>query len=426
MLGCVNILITHAFSLEQKGDSALLAGTIAQLHQTFPAATLQAQIMSHTPAGQMYKNTPVMESVIFTATVPDINKVFRLVRMAYVLVVTLLWAWLARLTGKSFRLGMSAPLYRSCQAILQADAVVPVAGGYLAGGPSVGESINMVFVVLPLWLAHITRRPVVHFAQSIGPLSNGFQRWLVKGPLRRAKLVITRESTSTRYALGLGVDEARLIQSIDAGFLFEPEAHYRLTSALDEPARRNSSKQLVGITSKMHLGAAAQTRYEQELAAFADWLCAERGMQVIFIPQVTSPELDEDDRIINRRLYNLMHQQADAFLVEQNLTNHETKALIDQVDYMVGTRFHSVIFALTGFVPSIGLEYEHKTSGILRDLGLDHWMLKMVDMRASQLQALFDELIAQRPAYIAQLKTALPGYLAKAAMARDRIKQALV
>ena len=420
------ILITHAFSLEQKGDSALLAGTISQMRKAFPGARIEAQIMGHTTASQEYKNAPVMESVIYIATVPDINKLFRLFRMGYVLAITLLWAWIVRFTGRSFRLGMSPVMYRSCQAIYLADLVVPVAGGYLAGAPGFGETLNMVFIVLPLWLAHIIRKPVVHFSQSIGPFSNRLQRWLVQGPLRRARLVITRESVSTDFALGLGVDPGRLEQSIDAGFLFEPEKNFRMLDVLDGPERRDVEKSLVGITSKKHLGPTEQIRYEQELAAFADYVCSKLGMQVVYIPQVTSSELAQDDRVLNRRLYELMACKSNAFLIEKNLTNHETKALIDQLDFMVGTRFHSVIFALTGYVPAIGLEYEHKTSGILRDLGLEHWMIKMADLRAPELEKLFDQLVAGRQEYLAHLRRVMPDYLERVDKVRGRLRTVLV
>jgi colanic acid/amylovoran biosynthesis protein len=273
-----------------------------------------------------------------------------------------------------------------------------------------------------LWISHIIQKPVVHFSQSIGPFSNRLQRWLVQGPLRRAQLVITRESVSTEFAIGLGVAPGRLEQSIDAGFLFEPEANFLIASALDGSKHRDSHKRLVGITSKEHLAPAEQQRYEHALAEFADYVCSKLGMQVVYIPQVTSPELGHDDRVINRRLYALMSSQANAFLIEKNLTNHETKAVIDQLDYMVGTRFHSVIFALTGHVPSIGLEYEHKTSGILRDLGLEHWMLKMADLRAIELEKLFDELIAGRQKYLDHLSEVLPEYLGRAQKVRARIR----
>ena len=45
------------------------------------------------------------------------------------------------------------------------------------------------------------------------------------------------------------------------------------------------------------------------------------------------------------------------------------------LDYLVGTRFHSVIFALAARVPCIAIGYEHKTRGIMRDLSLDGWVL---------------------------------------------------
>jgi colanic acid/amylovoran biosynthesis protein len=90
---------------------------------------------------------------------------------------------------------------------------------------------------------------------------------------------------------------------------------------------------------------------------------------------------------------------------------------------MVGTRFHGVIFALTGYVPSIAIEYEHKTRGIMHDLGLDQWIISMTSVTAAKLKTMFDQLLRERDAYSEQLHAELPKYLKRATIARDRTRE---
>jgi colanic acid/amylovoran biosynthesis protein len=420
----MKITITNAFSLEQKGDSALLAGTIQKLRETFPDAALTAQIMGRTNPGDTFENVPIMDSPIYIATARDIPKSLKLFRMLYVVAASLLWATLVRALKLRHhpRLFLSPRLHQACASIAGADLVVPVAGGYIAGRPSLISSINIVIVLTPIWVAHILGRPVVHFSQSIGPLGNAFQRFLVRHTLRRARL----EGVSTNFALGLGLNPARVARSIDAGFWFQPDPRFQLKDAFEPGNTPSPNKPLVGITTKEHLSPAAQARYERELAAFADWLVTHQHMQPIFVPQITSPALQEDDRILGRRVRGLMQHPEGAFNIEKNLTNHQTKSLINSLDYMVGTRFHSVIFALTGYIPSMAIEYEHKTSGIMQDLGLQRWIIKMEAVTAPGLIAMFTALVAGREAYLAHLHTKLPPYLDRAGEVCELIKNVTI
>ncbi len=419
----MKIVITHAYSLEQKGDSALLIGTIKQLTQTFTSADITAQFMGHAKPGQTYQGAKLNDSLVYLALVPDRPKWARPLHMAYTLAASLLWAGMSRLSRRSQSWWLAGDLRRSCDAMYAADLIVPVAGGYIAANGSTMSTVNLIFILLPLWVAHSLRKPVIHYAQSIGPLGNRFQRWMVRRTLKRARLVITRESVSTEFARGLGVQPAKLRQSVDVGFLFQP-ADFPLEQAFDDGAAPDHMRAIVGVTTKVHYTGEAQARYERELAKFCDWAVNEKHMQVVFVPQITSPELRVDDRTINRRIYDLMRHPKGAFLIDRNLSNYETKAVIEQLDYMVGTRFHGVIFALTGYVPSIAIEYEHKTRGIMSDLGLLDWVVQMKSVTAAQLEALFDRLIPAREDYVAQLHRNLPPYLAQADEARAAMAKA--
>jgi colanic acid/amylovoran biosynthesis protein len=89
----------------------------------------------------------------------------------------------------------------------------------------------------------------------------------------------------------------------------------------------------------------------------------------------------------------------------------------------VGTRFHSVIFGLTSFVPALAIQYEHKTLGIMRQLGLEKWVIPIEQVTGQYLISLFDELIKSRDDYIKKLDHILPAYIAKTTEVPDKIKQ---
>lgn len=68
------------------------------------------------------------------------------------------------------------------------------------------------------------------------------------------------------------------------------------------------------------------------------------------------------------------------------------QAVIAKARFMVGARYHSIVFAINNRVPFVALSYEHKMPGLLALLGLEE---RSVDVR-SLGQADFDEAACWR------------------------------
>ncbi|MFW6016293.1 MAG: polysaccharide pyruvyl transferase family protein, partial [bacterium] len=63
-------------------------------------------------------------------------------------------------------------------------------------------------------------------------------------------------------------------------------------------------------------------------------------------------------------------------------------------DYIVGTRFHSVIFSLSNSIPGIAISYAgNKSYGIMHDIGLDEYVIDIREVSYNLLKEKFDSLI---------------------------------
>ena len=74
-------------------------------------------------------------------------------------------------------------------------------------------------------------------------------------------------------------------------------------------------------------------------------------------------------------------------------------------------------------MPSIAIEYEHKTGGIMADLTLEKWVIDIKKIEAARLAVLFDQLILDRESYINHLKKVLPPYIEKSQQSIYFVKQ---
>jgi colanic acid/amylovoran biosynthesis protein len=148
------------------------------------------------------------------------------------------------------------------------------------------------------------------------------------------------------------------------------------------------------------------------MAELADAVIDRHHAEVVFIPQVTVEHHMDDDRITSRRVAARM--RGHAHVLNDQANYRTTRGIYGDLNILIGTRFHSVIFALTSGVPALAIQYEHKTAGIMHDLGLDEWVLEMEHVNGPQLVERFEALMVHGDAYLETLRKRLPEYRRRA------------
>jgi colanic acid/amylovoran biosynthesis protein len=406
----MNIIISHAYSRFNKGDAALVSVLIDEANRVLEPTDLVVLTMDETTSGETIDGIPIESDFIYFSSTRYNGKLPKLLYTAMMFVATFLWACVFRSTGHD--IWIPRHLRRLMRLYSQADLVIPVGGGYLRGSDRVDSIFNLALLLHPIVLTTLLRKRTVLFSQSVGPFSHAIERSMLKLVLNTSgALLLVREDQSLALLHDLGVRNA--VRSVDAGFLFESEQELDLRKQLGlEPTQF-----LVGVTVRQWLDESEQERYQDACAQMIDYLIERHDAFVIFIPQVTAALIGDDDRTVSRAVLNAVKRQDCVHLMEDDLDHHQVKAVYANLDLIVGTRFHSVIFALTSYVPAVAIEYEHKTSGIMTDLGLEEWVIKMQDVTGPRLISRIDDLIAQADEYRAQLHLLLPDYVEQARQA---------
>jgi colanic acid/amylovoran biosynthesis protein len=257
-------------------------------------------------------------------------------------------------------------------------------------------------------LARTLGKPTLLPAQSFGPFYGGLQRFAFKTALWGLPSIYPREQKSADLLHAYGFDLPADHSVADAAFLFTPEQRPKMSNPFPETWK---GRKVVGITVRQWLDKHEQDQYEAAIAGLCQHIL-DTGYAVVLIPQVTSDFHGDDDRLVGIRISSYMLDSAFFFNLDHDFDVHEIYAIYASLDLLVGTRFHSVIFALRSNVPAMAIEYEHKTSGILTNLGLADWYLRIEGLQAHELIAMFGRLDEQRSAYLTQLARALPDYVA--------------
>lgn len=416
----MKILLTPTYSVYNNGDAAIVSAQIAELRRVFPGADITILTIDVAAPGETFDACPVYSALMFCAVNPaHANRLRKLVAATAMLVYATIWAVVFRLTRRYLPL---PPSWRpALERLAQADMQIGVGGGYLRAKRDLTSTILLVLLFHQIWLAKIMCKPVYQYAQSFGPYPTRLQQRVAKLGLRCVDLLLVREVKSRQLLGELGLASKRVRLVPDSAFLFRPPINAKLRRQVFSALPPGGP--IVGVTVRQWLSTKAQAAYEQAVAGFVDSLQA-RGFRVIFVPQVTSTRQNDDDRSVGRRIGKLLKQNTNVLILRRRFSYRDIKSIFAGLDYLVGTRFHSVIFALTAGVPALAIEYEHKTSGIMQDLDLGQWVVPIEEVTEKKLQTMFDALVHHRAGYQVQLRHALPSYTRKARTAAELIRQA--
>lgn len=242
----------------------------------------------------------------------------------------------------------------------QADLVI-------SGGGSLLQDVTG-FKSIPYYLAVATmgllrRKPVMFYAQGIGPIRGLVGRSLTRRVADRVDLITVRDPESAELLRRLGVRRPPVRLTADAALALDPgdpEAGRRL---LAQAGVRADGRPVIGVSVRPWKAGEVQT--EPRLAGALDALARETGGRVVFLPMQVP-----HDVAAAARVRALMQEPAVVLTEADRPTYLDCLHLVAACDLLVGMRYHALVFAAMAGVPLVGLSYDPKNDAFLRQIGM--------------------------------------------------------
>lgn len=268
-------------------------------------------------------------------------------------------------------------------------------------------------------LGTVLGKPVVMWAESLGPFKTKLTRWLAKVTLNRVSLISVREEISKRHLEELGVDKPPIYITADPAFLMESAPEERVQSILQDEELSDNKRPLIGmcLSLKYLAGGASkprnfaflqslyhilqytlpqelfkavvnlvrrtrfysvagrqQSNYIRVMAQIIDYLVESMSATVVLIPHLQGTGLLVTERAIHEEALQQTKHKESVKLVSHDYTAQEIKGIIGQCDLFIGGKMHSNIAALSQCVPTVGLAYSYKFEGIMKTLGQENYV----------------------------------------------------
>lgn len=233
----------------------------------------------------------------------------------------------------------------------------------ISGGGSIFQDItgplSLPYYICIVALAKLMRKPVVFYAQGVGPINRRFSKLLMRLVANQVDLITLRDPASSRFLFEMGVNRPPMLITADPVFSLQP--------GIRDRARVQELLSSLGIGTQPLLGVAvrkwpALEGYQNCLAKLLDDLSA-GGYGIVFIPMSYPEDVAE-----SRRVAQMMEREAT--VLERHLTSQEHLALMERLDLMIAMRLHALIFAANRGIPFAGISYDPKVEAFLESFGL--------------------------------------------------------
>jgi colanic acid/amylovoran biosynthesis protein len=276
--------------------------------------------------------------------------------------------------AETARLLLTSEEWESLQRYASADIIISTGGTYL---------VDYYFLeprIFDYQIAHFFDRPLVFYTQTAGPFETPRYRRALRSVMNQARLICLRDQESVANLRDIGVTDTPLVEAADAVFsLADPDD---LEAARERTyPQRDRPRVAVSVRHWPHFQTRStdegMQKYRQGVRSAVRYLAQHHGAEVNFVSTCQGvPEYRNDDAQVAQRVVSGLSDQVREIVTVDTSFHSPTdlKEHLKSYDFVIATRMHMAILALTAGTPVLPIAYEPKTTQLFRKLGLSEWV----------------------------------------------------
>jgi polysaccharide pyruvyl transferase WcaK-like protein len=271
-------------------------------------------------------------------------------------------------------------------------------------------------------------KPVVFLPQAWGPFTNKLIRQLSAAAINLSDYAFARDNRSFQYMNELeGVDQKKIGLAPDIAYQFQGASKAQAMSVLKKINFIPGEKNVIGIMPNMQVyvrteGKGAENKYIKLLIDIISYFVNKPDFSIVLIPHQVNPVENPDapdDRFLCDLIKTSLNNLPDIFILREYLSAEIIKAVIGEMDFIIGSRYHGIIAALSQIIPVVVLGWSHKYFELLRDVGIEQYIVDYKNLNKNDLLALVENAWINRKEIKDTLKHNVPEQVYKSAMALD-------
>lgn len=228
---------------------------------------------------------------------------------------------------------------------------------------------------------------VVKYTTSIGPIHSLRTRWSAKFLLKHfCDYLILRE---------YGCEKALVELNTHINYEFSPDVAFMLEKSDKESLKKlesiNLSKGLIGISISFQL-ANKVPNYFQTMTTVCNFFL-ESGFGLVLIANECSGRKGTDDKMLIDDMVQGLSNKNYTIIDSVELRSREIKSYISECDYIITSRYHTLIAAISQNIPTIALSWHLKYREALELVDAGEYVLENEKITPDNILALFEKMM---------------------------------
>lgn len=259
-------------------------------------------------------------------------------------------------------------LQRFTKSLEKYDAIIQVGGSFFVDLYGVTQFEHALCALM-------AKKPLHMIGHSVGPFQNQRFNDLANFVFERVDTLVLREEVSHDLMKKDGITTTKVKSGADTAFLVRAREVDAPSHNLEHWKNIISARKTIAITVRelapfdKRLGV-TQREYEAAFGRVINAMIAE-GYQVVAFSTCTGIDsYAKDDRMVALTLHDHVDQPEHYHVIMDEFNDLELGILLSHCHLTIGTRLHSAIISMNFGTPAVAINYEHKSLGVMNQLGL--------------------------------------------------------
>ena len=218
---------------------------------------------------------------------------------------------------------------------------------------------------------------------GIGPVSRWTSRLLAKQVINGCVDLITLRENHSLAELGrFGVDRPRIVLTSDPALALEPAGEGEVGEKIRLEGLRDDKKYICFALRPWKGFTEEKARIFADAAEYAH---SKYGLEAVFVPINHRSDSEAADKVA-------AYIQTPFHIIREPMEPALCMGVLARMSAVVAMRLHALIFAASGGVPIVGVDYDPKVTAFMKYIG-EEGSLPFRDISRERLQALIDAAV---------------------------------
>ena len=235
-------------------------------------------------------------------------------------------------------------------------------------------------------------RKICFLPQAWGPFRNDVEKFWIQKMSCRHSVFFSRDEISYHYLRSALPPNKEIRIAPDIAFLFHGHSTDVGKSVLKRYGMLQSDIPIIGISPNMRvyektLGYGTGNEYIKCLESIITFCLNNTNANIVLLPNeiLLNKRNKYDDRFLCSLLSSVIGNRNRLCAITCELSAEEIKAIIGNFDFLIGSRFHSLIFALSQHIPVLALGWSHKYMELLKYFEMDKYAVSHEEFHSANL-----------------------------------------